>query len=208
MKQYTTYTSTLVATFACMLLIGAGCTQIKTPSPSNLPTDDTMEQQDDAMMDKDNTMMEKEDTLIKEKPGDTMEQKDMMIEQDESAMMNKDNTMMEMEQKDSLEKTVRGTYEAYAPEKLARANTGDVVLFFHAAWCPSCKTLDATIESHTQDIPHGLTILKTDYDTETALKKKYGVTYQHTMVQVDAEGHLIKKWSGGADLASITNEVQ
>ena len=33
----------------------------------------------------------------------------------------------------------KGSYELYAPEKLAKANEGDVVLFFRATWCPTCK---------------------------------------------------------------------
>ena len=39
------------------------------------------------------------------------------------------------------------------------------------------------------------------------LKKKYEVTYQHTFVQVDAQGNMIKKWSGGA-LADIIDETK
>jgi thiol-disulfide isomerase/thioredoxin len=95
----------------------------------------------------------------------------------------------------------KGSYEAYAPEKIARAETGDVVLFFHASWCPSCRGLNADIEKHLETIPAQLSILKVDYDTETELKKKYGVTYQHTLVQVDKDGNLIKKWSGSPALS-------
>ncbi len=103
---------------------------------------------------------------------------------------------------------VAGSYEAYAPEKLARAEQGDVVLFFHASWCPSCRGLNTDIEASRSDIPDGLTILKLDYDKETALKKKYGVTYQHTLVQVDKDGNLIKKWSGGGTLETIVSQVK
>jgi thioredoxin 1 len=100
-----------------------------------------------------------------------------------------------------------GSYEAYAPEKLARAETGDVVLFFHASWCPSCRGLSADIEGNLAAIPADLSILKVDYDTETELKKKYGVTYQHTLVQVAADGSLIKKWSGSPTLKALASEV-
>ncbi|MDQ3076245.1 MAG: thioredoxin family protein [bacterium] len=101
-----------------------------------------------------------------------------------------------------------GSYEAYSADKIARAETGDVVLFFHAAWCPSCRTLNTSIENNLKSIPVGVTILKTDYDKETELKKKYGVTYQHTLVQVDKDGNLIKKWSGGATLANLLSQIQ
>lgn len=101
-----------------------------------------------------------------------------------------------------------GSYVAYSPEKIAMAATGDVVLFFHASWCPSCKALNSDIEKNASAIPAGVTILKTDYDKETELKKKYGVTTQHTLVQVDKDGNLIKKWSGGSKLENLLSQVQ
>ena len=105
-------------------------------------------------------------------------------------------------------KTAVGSYEAYSAEKLARAEMGDVVLFFHASWCPSCRGLNSNIESNLGSIPEGVSILKTNYDEETALKKKYGVTYQHTLVQVDKDGNLIKKWSGSPSLERLLSEIQ
>ena len=39
------------------------------------------------------------------------------------------------------------------------------------------------------------------------LKKKYGVVYQHTFVQVDKDGNLIKKWSGSPNLSSLVTQV-
>ena len=57
---------------------------------------------------------------------------------------------------DMEEKSGVGSYEAYAPEKLALANSGDVVLFFRASWCPTCRALDADIKAHLNDIPAGV----------------------------------------------------
>ena len=116
----------------------------------------------------------------------------------------------EVENKDSVvtDKMKAGSYEAYAPEKLARAETGNVVLFFHASWCPSCRGLNSDIEKNMSAIPEGVSILKTDYDQETELKKKYGVTYQHTLVQVDKDGNMIKKWSGSPTLASLVSQIK
>jgi len=134
---------------------------------------------------------------------------DNMTEDTETMM--KEEGMMQGEgddQKDAGEDMMKsGSYEVYAPEKLARAETGDVVLFFHASWCPSCRGLNADIEQNLSAIPAGVSILKVDYDTETELKKKYGVTYQHTLVQVSADGTLIKKWSGSASLSSLVSQV-
>lgn len=101
-----------------------------------------------------------------------------------------------------------GSYEPYAPELLARATDGDVVLFFRATWCPTCRTLDDDIRAHLGDIPAGLTILDVDYDDSDALKTQYGVTYQHTLVQVDVDGNLLKKWGGSPTLAALVSEVE
>lgn len=102
-----------------------------------------------------------------------------------------------------------GSYEAFAAEKIAsKSAVGHVVLYFHANWCPTCRALDADIMAHLKDIPANLTILKVDYDNSVELKKKYGVTYQHTMVEVDANGTLIKKWAGSPKLADLLMQVK
>jgi thiol-disulfide isomerase/thioredoxin len=128
---------------------------------------------------------------------ETMVKPDEVMEKGETSVMEKSDTM-----------TKAGSYEVYSADKLARAETGDVVLFFHASWCPSCRGLSSSIENNLKSIPEGVTILKTDYDKETELKKKYGVTYQHTLVQVDKNGNMIKKWSGSPSLDSLLSQVQ
>ena len=115
---------------------------------------------------------------------------------DESDMTEKEAEMM-----------TSGNYESYTPEKISNAK-GNTVLFFHASWCPSCRGLNSDIEKNLDNIPSDLTILKVDYDKETALKQKYGVTTQHTLVQVDNQGTLIKKWSGGSSLERLVSQVE
>lgn len=100
-----------------------------------------------------------------------------------------------------------GTYEIYSADKLALASTGKVILYFHAPWCPTCRGVDADIVKNSANIPDGVHIIKTDYDSMIELKKKYGVTYQHTFVQVDEKGNLIAKWSGSPTLADIVKRV-
>jgi thioredoxin 1 len=107
---------------------------------------------------------------------------------------------------DAMEaQVVRGTYEEYSPDMLSRAENGDVVLFFHAKWCPTCRSADKNLSDAT--VPDGLTVLKADYDNEDELKRRYGVTTQHTFVQVDAEGNLIKKWSGSRTVDDIQKQL-
>ena len=71
------------------------------------------------------------------------------------------------------------------------------VYFFHAGWCPSCRALERDINANLDRIPADVVLFKTDYDSNTALKRRYGVTYQHTLVVVDAQGELVTKWTGG-----------
>ena len=104
--------------------------------------------------------------------------------------------------------TKGGAYVAYSPEKIALAKSGHVVLFFHASWCPTCRALDKDIKAHLGEIPANLTILDVDYDTSTALKARYGVTMQHTLVEVDANGTLIQKWTGSPTLTSIVGKLR
>ena len=151
-------------------------------------------------------VMEKDEAMM---ANETMEQKEdgaMMIEEES---MTKDDAMMieegTMKEDSMMQKS--GSFEAYAPEKLALAEKGKVVLFFFAPWCPTCKALTKDINANLNSIPAGVTILNTSYDNETALKKKYGVTYQHTLVQVDADGTLIKKWNGSETLAKLIPEI-
>lgn len=152
-------------------------------------------------------MMEKkamEEKAMMEKKA--MEGGDAMMEKKDGAMMEKKDGAM-MEKKDSMMMS-KGSYEAYDASKLAMAESGKVVLFFRAAWCPSCKALDADIKANMASIPEGVTILDVDYDTSAELKKKYGVTMQHTLVQVDAKGNLIMKWSGGGTLDSVVKNLK
>ncbi len=100
-----------------------------------------------------------------------------------------------------VDTVVSGSYEEYSQSVYSKAENGDVVLFFHASWCPFCVQLDSNLNS--SNIPDGLTIAKVDYDSESALKSKYGVTSQHTLVEVDSNGNEIKKWLGSNDLEAI-----
>lgn len=89
----------------------------------------------------------------------------------------------------------------------AQAGTGATVLYFHADWCPTCRVLEPNIQKNLNNLPQNLTILKVNYDKETALKKQHGVTYQHTFVQVDDAGNKLKLWSGSTNALDIPGEL-
>ena len=110
-----------------------------------------------AMMEK--RAMEEKDAMMKADNTET----DSMMKKDETSMMDKSDTMMKI-----------GSYETYAPEKVALASaTHDVVLFFRASWCPTCRALDADIKANLSKIPESLAILDMNYDNSIALKQKY-----------------------------------
>jgi len=92
-----------------------------------------------------------------------------------------------------------GQYIDYSSEALVAAQTDGKkpVLFFWAAWCPFCRAANEDFEKHSSQIPANVVILKVNYDKEQELKQRYGITYQHTFVQVDAQGNVITKWAGG-----------
>jgi thiol-disulfide isomerase/thioredoxin len=139
--------------------------------------------------------------LIKEQKGIPDEaQKGTLMTKDESATAPSRTSPSNMS-------TTPGAYEIYAPEKLAKAKEGVVILFFRASWCPTCRALDSDIRTHLNDIPSEVTILDVDYDNSSILKQKYGVTYQHTLVQVNADGSMIKKWNGSPTLSSLVGSI-
>lgn len=83
----------------------------------------------------------------------------------------------------------------------------DVVLFFNANWCSTCKIARDNIESNLDSIPSKLAIVVVDFDSETDLRKKYGVTIQHTFVQIDSDGNQIAKWAGSTTAEEIAEKT-
>jgi len=164
------------------------------------------------------SLSKEEDKMMQKDGQGIMEQGSMKVEDSkmmqgenttggDSAMMNKEEVMTDKKEEIMMVKS--GTFEEYSASKIARASsTHDVVLFFDASWCPTCKAVKKDINANLSNIPNSLSILDVDYDNSVELKKKYGVTYQHTFVQVDKDGNLIKKWSGSPTLASLVKEVK
>lgn len=82
----------------------------------------------------------------------------------------------------------------------ALAAEGKTVVFFYATWCPNCRATVAELNARWAEVNPDLTLVIADYDKETALKGKFGVTYQDTFVLLDDAGNGVKSWnSGGVD---------
>jgi thiol-disulfide isomerase/thioredoxin len=85
---------------------------------------------------------------------------------------------------------------------------GKIVLDFSATWCPSCVQIKKDIENSLSDIPADVTIVLVDYDSNKDLRVKYGVTSQHTFVQVKNNGEKIKLWQGGKTLEDVLANIE
>lgn len=100
--------------------------------------------------------------------------------------------------------------EYVSPETLEIKNS-KVVLYFFANWCPTCIPADKEFKADEAKIPDGVTVIRVNYNdpdtdnNEKALSKKYGVTYQHTFVQIDEKGNEVTKWNGGAINELLSN---
>lgn len=108
----------------------------------------------------------------------------------------------------SSDQLAAGRYDSYAANKVSEQGYATTVLFFHAGWCPECRSFKQAITS--EEIPSGIQILEVNYDTEKSLKKEHGVTLQSTFVKVDSSGKQINKWVGygkNKSLETILNNL-
>lgn len=99
----------------------------------------------------------------------------------------------------------KSRYMDYSKTAFDAAKGKKRVYFFHATWCPTCKTSNEEFTGNPDGIPEDVALFKTDYDKEAELKKKYGITYQHTYVMVDENGNEVKKWNGGGLAELVAN---
>lgn len=138
--------------------------------------------------------MMKEDEVIIPNEDTDMEPTDAMMKKDDAALS--DDKMMD-------DKLSGLSYVDYSKSALNKASGNRRVLFFFASWCPTCKPADASFKENMSKIPEDVTLIRVNYnDPETDqeekdLAKKYGITYQHTFVQIDSTGKEVTKWNGG-----------
>lgn len=100
---------------------------------------------------------------------------------------------------------IDGRYVDYSPEAFAAAADQKRVLYFWAEWCPTCSIANQDYLANAGNIPGGAIIFRVNYDKETELKKRYGITYQHTYIYVDSQGNEIRRWTGGGLTDLIAN---
>lgn len=129
----------------------------------------------------------KTDDTIQEDPNQKpQEVEEMMMEMDgdmtDSDMM--DGTSYQDEAPQYIDYTAKGYDELLGKKPFA--------LFFHAAWCPTCISMEKDINSELDTFPKGTKILKANFDTETELKKKYNINIQSVIVVIDEQGKAIE----------------
>lgn len=147
--------------------------------------------------------------------GDTMSKDVMTYDPTSDAMMIDDtdtegDTKMEAQPTagDGMMATAKmmdsgNRYVEYADGVLENGASGKRVLFFYASWCPTCRPVDAELRANADRIPNGISVIRVNYnDPETdpqeeALANTYGITYQHTFVEIDGNGDAIQTWNGG-----------
>lgn len=158
---------------------------------------------DGAMMAED--PMKKDDAMMAEDPKkdgammaeDPMKKEETMMKQD-SMMVDPAKAVFDL----------RGLQPAVLPyegEAAAQRLAADkrVVYFFAASWCPTCKATYEDLKVSAMKAPKDLAIVVVDYDKETDLKAKYGITYQHTYVAIGPMGEKRSIWSGSTKLSEI-----
>ena len=128
---------------------------------------------------------------------DGMKKDSMEKDSMEKDAMEKDSMEKDSMEKDSMNKGGEFvTYEQYMEHTdAAMHHDGRTVLFFDASWCPDCQKLKNALSSEHDVIPADVTVVDVDYDSHNDLRKQYGVTMQHTFVEVDAQGNKVSSWS-------------
>ena len=98
------------------------------------------------------------------------------------------------------------SYETYSasPEKYSASN---VVLFYNAYWCSTCKAARDGFESGMDTMPEDLTIVLVDFDENTEMRKKHDVIVQHTFVQIDSAGNELQRWYGSTTVAELVEKI-
>lgn len=81
------------------------------------------------------------------------------------------------------------------------------VLYFAATWCPSCQAFYRDLQANFKNLPKDVNLVFVNYDKEMDLKKKHGVTGQHTYVQVDAQGMKKMLWVGGSSVMDLLKKL-
>lgn len=172
---------TILFILAAVVLIGGSALVYTNTQTSRTPN---AMQKESAQTQNGDSMMMQEDAMKKD---DAMKQKAMMADSNSQA----------------YSEYTKATFDSTADKKR--------VLFFYASWCPTCRPTDADFKANLAKIPSDVAVIRVNYndpetdEEEKALAQKYGVTYQHTFVQIDKNGNKVTTWNGGQTEQLLAN---
>lgn len=79
--------------------------------------------------------------------------------------------------------------QPFSAAALAQAEKADqaVALHFHADWCPTCRAQAKVLEQLKSEPGLELTVLVASYDDEKALKRRFNVRSQSTLIALHGD---------------------
>lgn len=115
-----------------------------------------------------------------------------------------ENTMMKSDSMDTMALVEPFQDFKDGEQAMMLAESKPTVLFFYATWCPTCQAAVEDLRANVSALEE-INLLIVDYDNSDDLQMKYGITYQHTFVQIGPDGKEIAKWNGGASEEILMN---
>ena len=123
----------------------------------------------------------------------------------EEVEKNIEKEKIKIEKKEIIKKE-NSWYLNYSEERLENSSKNNIVLFFHADWCSTCKNFEEQVL--TEKIPEDILILKVNYDKESDLRRKYNIVTQTSFVLVDSDWKLKKRWIWATWIDSIIKRIE
>ena len=162
------------------------------------PSDDSMMKQEDKM---EGDATKKDDAMMEDAPKEdsTMKQEDKMMQNEEDSMM-----------KDSEQSSAVPYYIAFSNGEFNRAASARkaTLMYFYAPWCPICQAEEPKVKSWVEGSGLNVAGFRVDYDHETQLKQKLGVTSQHTTIIFDTQGKESARYVGPVDQATLLDALK
>ena len=139
---------------------------------------------------------QEEATIVEDKTEEIEEDNNQIVAENnnkDAPVEDENNNQTDEDQAETPSQTFKGQYIDYTEEDFENLKDQQRLLYFHADWCSRCQRLEADILDNIADIPDNTVILKIDYDSNQALRQKYQVTTQTTVVSVDENGQSTNK---------------
>ena len=101
-------------------------------------------------------------------------------------------------------------YTDYTQDAFNKAvqDNKNIVLFFHASWCPTCRALDQEIKNGLSRVPTNTEIFKIDFENSGGLVRQYGITTQHTTVYLKGSATSPGATYYGGDLDEVIFQIE